>query len=216
MIFFSNWVIPYQGGCYQCLVTSNKFHSSICDWNYECFTTFRQYHLFRVESFSMDFWCVHLFQLLEVHNESVSFPDSSRVQYVTKEKSREHFLAKLMDSWLIRRGYRMIFNQWTKWNDRSFKRLFKSTFGCCFPIRQSLLNVFADSSSIPWNPPTISSRPDCEQYSICPSLSLRTALSAIRFVSERWGADMQWFHEENLHWLCQTPRNCYRKCFLVT
>ena len=141
MIFFSNWVIPYQGGCYQCLVTSNKFHSSICDWNYECFTTFRQYHLFRVESFSMDFWCVHLFQLLEVHNESVSFPDSSRVQYVTKEKSREHFLAKLMDSWLIRRGYRMIFNQWTKWNDRSFKRLFKSTFGCCFPIRQSLLNV---------------------------------------------------------------------------
>ena len=45
---------------------------------------------------------------------------------------------------------------------------------------------FASSSNIPWNPPTnFSSHPDCNNIAGVPSLSLRAALSAIPFVSER-------------------------------
>ena len=62
------------------------------------FTTYRQYHLFRVESLSMYFRCVHLFQLLKVHNQYVSFPDSLRVKYIPEEYPWEQFLSKLMDS----------------------------------------------------------------------------------------------------------------------
>ena len=32
--FSSNWVIPYQGGCSQFLISSSKFDSSICDWKW--------------------------------------------------------------------------------------------------------------------------------------------------------------------------------------
>ena len=32
LTFSSNWVIPYQGGCSQFLISSNKFYSPICDW----------------------------------------------------------------------------------------------------------------------------------------------------------------------------------------
>ena len=33
--FSSNWVIPYQSGCSQFLISSSKFDSSICGWKNE-------------------------------------------------------------------------------------------------------------------------------------------------------------------------------------
>ena len=129
MTFSTNWLIPYQGGCFQCMISSRWLYCSICDWEYEFFTTFRPYHLFCIESFSMDFWCVHLFQLLKIRDKYVSFPESHRVQYIAKEDSREHFLSKLMDSWLIFRWYWMIFYQRTKWNDRYLKWFTRTSFG---------------------------------------------------------------------------------------
>ena len=42
-----------------------RFHCSICDWEFVILTTFRQYHLFCVEFFSMVLRCAHLFQLLK-------------------------------------------------------------------------------------------------------------------------------------------------------
>ena len=42
-----------------------------------------------------------------------------------------------------------------------------------------------------------SSRPACKNTADVPSSILRTALSAIPFVSERWGVDVQWFHERS-------------------
>ena len=41
--FSSNWVIPYQGGCSQFLISCNKFYSSICDWKYEISIFFEKY-----------------------------------------------------------------------------------------------------------------------------------------------------------------------------
>ena len=46
-----------------------------------------------------------------------------------------------MDSGLIFRSYRVILNQWTKWNNRSFKWLPKTSFTGRLPIRQQILNV---------------------------------------------------------------------------
>ena len=49
---------------------------------------FGKYHLFRIESFRVDFRCVHRFQLLKVRNQHVTLPNSHRVQCVSEEQSR--------------------------------------------------------------------------------------------------------------------------------
>ena len=50
---------------------------------YELFTTQWRQHC--IECFRVDSSCVHLFQFLNVCDQSVSFPDSSRVQRTSKE-----------------------------------------------------------------------------------------------------------------------------------
>ena len=61
--FSLNWSRPYQGGCSQFLISSWCFDSSICDWKNK-FSFFGKYHLFRIESFRVDFRCVRRLQLL--------------------------------------------------------------------------------------------------------------------------------------------------------
>ena len=46
-----------------------------------------------------------------------------------------------MDSWLVFRRGRVILDQWTKRNNRSFKWFPKTSLVWCFPIRQEILNV---------------------------------------------------------------------------
>ena len=119
------------------------------------------------------------------------FQISPREQGVAEEYSRENFLTKLVESWLVFRGNRVLFNHRTKWNLWSFKRFSKSPVS---PVRQEILNV---SSNIPWNPAHhFSSRPHCNNTAEVPSSILRTALSAIPCVSERWRVDVQWFHDK--------------------
>ena len=52
------WTRPYQSGCSQFLISSKGFDSSIFDWKNK-FSLFGKYHLFRIESFGVDFWFVH-------------------------------------------------------------------------------------------------------------------------------------------------------------
>ena len=66
----------------------NEFDSSICDWEYEFSTFFGKYHFLCVESFRVDFRCVHRLQPLNVCNHYVTLPNSLRVQSVSKEWSR--------------------------------------------------------------------------------------------------------------------------------
>ena len=80
------------------------------------------------ESLRVDFRCVHRLQLLKVCDQYVTLPNSPRVESVSEEQSRWDFLSKLMDSWLILRSYRVILNQWTKWNNRYFKWLPNTSF----------------------------------------------------------------------------------------
>ena len=121
MTFSSNWVIPCQDGFFQFLISSRNFYCSISVWEYVFSPSFRRYFLLRIESFQHGFWCVHLFQLLKVHNQYVSFSNFIRIQDIVEEYSRKYFLSKLMDSRLVFRGNRMIFIQGSKWKDWSLK-----------------------------------------------------------------------------------------------
>ena len=133
--FSSNWVLPYQSGCSQFLISSRGFDSSICDWKNKFSFFSGENHLFRIESLWVDFPCVHCFQLFKVCAQYVTLPDSTRVQSVSEEQSRKDFLSKLMDSWPVLRSYRMTLNQWTKWNNWSFTWLPKTSFTRRLPIR---------------------------------------------------------------------------------
>ena len=83
--FDSNWVIPYQGGCSQFLpISCNEFYSSICHWEYEFSIFFGKYYCLCIESFCIDFRCVHRFQLLKgqqpVRHPSKFPPRAKRIQ----------------------------------------------------------------------------------------------------------------------------------------
>ena len=85
--FSLTWSLPYQGGCSQVLISSKGFDSSICDWKNKL-SLFGKYHLFRIESFRVDFRCVHRLQLLKVCDQYVTLPNSLCVQCVSEEQSR--------------------------------------------------------------------------------------------------------------------------------
>ena len=83
-----NWSMPYQGGCSRVLISTKGFDSSIFDWKNKFSFFFGKYHFFRIESFRVDFRCVHRLQLLKVCDQYVTFPNSTRVQSVSEEQSR--------------------------------------------------------------------------------------------------------------------------------
>ena len=118
-----NWSMPYQGGCSQFLISSRGFDSSICDWKNK-FSLFGKYHRVFASRFPMR----PSSPTLKVCDQYVTLPNSPRVESVSEEQSRWDFLSKLMDSWLILRSYRVILNQWTKWNNRYFKWLPNTSF----------------------------------------------------------------------------------------
>ena len=103
-----------------------------------------------------------------------------------------------MDSWLILRSYRVILNQWTKWNDRSFKWFPKTSCIRRLPIRQEICDVSQIGISFHRICPPIFIQTWLQQYSReVPSFTLRTALSAIPFVSDLCGVDVQRFQERS-------------------
>ena len=57
-----------------------------------------------------------------------------------------------MDSGLVFLRNRVILNQWTKWNNRSFKLVSQNVFHMEFSHQTGDLECFADKYSIPWNP----------------------------------------------------------------
>ena len=126
MTFSSNWGIPCQDGFFQFLISSRNFYCSISVWEYVFSPSFRRYFLLRIESFQHGFWCVHLFQLLKVHNQYVSFSNFTRIQDIVEEYSRKYFLSKLMDSRLVFCENRMIFKQGIKWKGWSLKWFFNA------------------------------------------------------------------------------------------
>ena len=124
-----------------------------------------KYYFLCIESFCVDFRCVHLLQLLNVCNHYITLPNSPRVQSVSKEYSRQYFLSKFMDSWLVLRRDRVIFNQSTKRDNWSIERFSKASFIWCLPIRQEILNI---------------SQIDKTFHGVCPPFFIQTWLQQYR------------------------------------
>ena len=74
----------------------------------------RRWHFLCIEPSGVDFRRVHLLQFLNVCDHNVSFPDSSRIQYITEEFSWQDFWTKLMWSRYVFRRNRMMFDHCTK------------------------------------------------------------------------------------------------------
>ena len=71
--FSSNWKFPYLSGSSQFLISSRQCDSSIFDWKNEFSISLGKNYFLCIESFRVDFWCVHRFQLLKVCNQYVTF-----------------------------------------------------------------------------------------------------------------------------------------------
>ena len=111
------------------------FDSSVCDWKNK-FSLSVKYHLFRIESFRVDFRCVHRLQLLTRSATSTSpFQIPPAYNVYPRNNPGKTFFPIWMDSGLVLRIWRVTLNQWTKWNNRSFEWLPKTSFIGRLPIR---------------------------------------------------------------------------------
>ena len=124
LTFSSDWVFPYQGGCYRFLI-SREFDSSIC---FLKIFHFEKWYFFCYESFRVDS------DASIVSNSSRSAISTSPFQIppayraYPRNNRGKTFLSKLMDAWLVFRRNRVILNQWTKRNDRFLKWFSKTPF----------------------------------------------------------------------------------------
>ena len=112
-----------------------------------------------------------------------------------KEYSWQAFLTKLVEPWLVVCRNRNTFNHCSERNDRSFKWTSKSSLTRCSPICHEVLNISQIAIAIHRTRPPyfIHSNNTAD----VPSFILRTALSAIPFVSDRWSVEVRWYHERS-------------------
>ena len=153
-----------------------------------------KYHLFRIESFWVDFRCVHRFQHLNVCNHYVTLPNSPRVQGVSKEQSSKTF-------YQIVRTDKVILNQWTKRNDWSFPRFSKTSFVWSLPTRQEILNVSQIGKAFHGICPPFFIQTWLQQHSRC--TFFHSAHCSLSNAISLWSV--------RCHRPCQIPRNCQCK-----
>ena len=83
----------------------------------------------------------------------------------------------------------------------------------CLPIRQEILNVSQIAVTLHGISPPFFIKTWLLQYCRSPSLILRTVFSAMPFVSDLCGADVQWLQDNSSQ---DFPRNCECKWLLVS
>ena len=129
------------------------FDSSICDWKNK-FSLFGKYHLFRIESFRVDFRCVHRFQLLKVCDQYVTLNHSPRTMRI-----RGTIQVKLsFPNWWMRDWSFAVFG-WYSFNEPNgiigpLNGFPKRPLVWCLPIRWEICDISQISVNIPLNLPT--------------------------------------------------------------
>ena len=103
-----------------------------------------------IESFCVDFRCVHLFQVLNVCDQDVSFPDSPRVQRISEEYIWQDFWAELTQSRQVFSRKRVIFYHGSKRNNRAIEKVLRTASHEVSSHQTGNLGCFADGSNIPW------------------------------------------------------------------
>ena len=132
---------PGLKGCSQFLISYRKFDCSICDREYEIFTSHGRWHSLCTDPFAMEFRCVHLLQFLIVWVKYVSFPDSHRVQRTSKENTWQHVKAELMRLPQVFTRINVIFYHFSKRDDWAVKWYSEPHLTKCLPIRAEILIV---------------------------------------------------------------------------
>ena len=141
LTFSSNCLMPYQGGCSQFLISSNKCYSSICDWKNEFSIFFGKYYFLCIESF----WSRFPMRpssptpqgLRPLRHPSKFTPRTERIQGTIQVR-----LSFQIDGFLTGPSqFCVILNQFTKRNDRSFTSFSKTSLVWSFLIRQEILNA---------------------------------------------------------------------------
>ena len=104
-----------------------------------------------------------------------------------------------MKSRQVFRRNRVIFDNCSKRNNGASKWLSEPPLTRCLPTRQVVLNVSQIAATFRGIRPPFFVRTWLQQYRRCPSLILRTALSAIPLVSDLSGVDEEWFQDNSSH-----------------
>ena len=189
--FSSNCVFPYQSGCSLFLISSRKMDSSICGWkiNFPIFgEILLPLHWVFLSRFLMRQSFTTAQCLRPVRHTSKFSSRTLRIRVTIQVRLSfqiDGFLTGLPEN-------RVILNQWSKRNDSSIKKVLPKVFPKEFPIRQEILNVSHIGITFHEIPPLLPT-PDCNSTADVPPSTLRTAFSAIPFVSDLCGVDVQWF-----------------------
>ena len=150
--------------------------------------------------FWVDFRCVHRLQLLKVCDQlrhpSKFHPRTKRIRGTISSKS---FFPNWWILGLVFRRNRVILNQWTKRNDRSFKWLLQNVFHRASSHQIiDLVNVSQIGVTFHWICPPIFIQTWLQQYGRACLLSLCALLfQQSHFVSDLCGVDVQWFQERS-------------------
>ena len=115
-----------------------ELYRFIGDWEYKLFTARWCEHFLCIESFSLDFRYVHLFQFFDVRDQDVSFPACNAYPRKILDKifgpnwcSRDRSFTEI----------RWLFYHRSKQSDLIFKWYTEPPFIRWLPIRQEILNV---------------------------------------------------------------------------
>ena len=101
----------------------------------------------------------------------------------------------MVDPWLVFRRDWMTLKLRIKWNHWAFTWFSKSPLITCFPICQEVLGISQITVHSMESAHHFSSKPDCNRTAEVRSFTLRTALSANPFVSDRWGVEVRWVQD---------------------
>ena len=215
MVLFSliGWT-PSADGRSDFSTFSCQLNYTICAREYELVSFLWHENLLCVESPRMNFRRVQKFPLLNVCDEAISFPDSLRTQRISNEDAQKGLFAKQVESCLVFRKDRMIFDHRPKRELLAHKMVLHSAVHVELsrPIRG--LERCADNSNMPWNKPTIFHPGWTEEVSRLVLLS-PCILPALHCHSFRNDGTLKYNDSIiDLHRLCQIPANCLCKSLL--
>ena len=129
---------------------------------------FGRRHFLCIESFSIDFRCVHLFKFLNVCDQDVSFPYSILAQRISKENIWQDFWIELMKSRQVSGRNKVIFCHRSKRSNQTIEWYSDTPFTRVSSHQTKDLECFADTSNIIESAHHFSSRPDCNSTADVP------------------------------------------------
>ena len=197
LTFSSNCVFPYQGGCSQFLISSRKFDSSISGWKMNF-----PFSLGNITSFALSLleWISDA-SIVSNSWRSATSASPSQTHPAHRAYPRNNPGKTFFPNWWILDCSFEVMGSYSTSEPNGMigpsngfpKRL---SYGV-FPSNKRFWTFRREVKHSMESAHQLSFRPDCNNTAEVPSFALRTALSAIPFVSDLFGVDVQWFQERS-------------------